>query len=62
MILAEVIEVLTVMWVCLPICMRVPARITNSMAIKFEQTLGDSGKQGSLVGCSPWGRQELDLT
>ena len=44
MILAEVIEVLTVMWVCLPICMRVPARITNSMDIKFEQTLGDSGK------------------
>ena len=62
MILAEVIEVLTVMWVCLPICMRVPACITNSMDIKCEQTLGDSGEQGSLVGCSPWGRQELDLT
>ena len=24
------------------------------------QTLGDSGRQGSLAGYSPWGRQELD--
>ena len=29
---------------------------------EFEQTLGDSGGQGNLVGCSPWGRKELDMT
>ena len=29
---------------------------------EFEQTLGDSGGQGSLVFCSPWGRKELDMT
>ena len=28
---------------------------------EFEQTLGDSGRQGSLVCCSPWGHKELDL-
>ena len=28
----------------------------------FEQTLGDSGGQGSLACCSPWGRKELDTT
>ena len=27
-----------------------------------EQTLGDSEGQGSLVGCSPWGGKELDMT
>ena len=27
---------------------------------EFEQTLGDSEGQGSLVWCSPWGREELD--
>ena len=27
-----------------------------------EQALGDSGGQGSLVCCSPWGRKELDTT
>ena len=26
------------------------------------QTLGNSGEQGSLVCCSPWGHTELDLT
>ena len=26
----------------------------------FEQTLGDSERQGSLVCCSPWGRKQLD--
>ena len=24
---------------------------------EFEQALGDSGGQGSLAGCSPWGRK-----
>ena len=28
----------------------------------FEQTEGDSEGQGSLVCCSPWGRNELDTT
>ena len=28
----------------------------------FEQTLGDSEGQGSLVCCSPWGRKESDMT
>ena len=28
----------------------------------FEQTLGDSEGQGSLVCCSPWGFKELDMT
>ena len=27
---------------------------------KYEQTLGDSEGQGSLVCCSPWGRKESD--
>ena len=27
-----------------------------------EQTLGDSEGQGSLAGCSPWGRKESDTT
>ena len=29
---------------------------------EFEQTPGDSGGQGSLALCGPWGRQELDTT
>ena len=29
---------------------------------KFEQILGDSEGQGSLVCCSPWGRKESDMT
>ena len=29
---------------------------------KFEQTLGDSEGQGSLVCSSPWGHKELDMT
>ena len=29
---------------------------------KFEQTLGDSEGQGSLVCCSPWGYKELNVT
>ena len=28
----------------------------------FEQTLGDSEGQGSLVCCSPWGPKESDMT
>ena len=29
---------------------------------EFEQTLGDSEGQGSLVCCSSWGRKQLDMT
>ena len=29
---------------------------------EFEQTLGNSEGQGSLVCCSPWGQKELDTT
>ena len=29
---------------------------------EFEQTLGDSEGQGSLVCCSSWGRKESDMT
>ena len=29
---------------------------------EFEQTLGDSEGQGSLVCCSPWGCKELYTT
>ena len=29
---------------------------------EFEQALGDSGGQGSLVCCSPWGHKESDMT
>ena len=28
---------------------------------EFEQTLGDSEGQGSLVCCSPWGGKESDM-
>ena len=29
---------------------------------EFEQTLGDSDGQGSLVCCNPWGSNESDMT
>ena len=29
---------------------------------EFEQALGDSGGQGSLACCSPWGCKESDTT
>ena len=29
---------------------------------EFEQVPGDGKGQGSLVGCSPWGGKELDMT
>ena len=29
---------------------------------EFEQTLGDTERQGSLVGYSSWGCEELDIT
>ena len=29
---------------------------------EFEQTPGDSERQGGLVCCSPWGQKELDMT
>ena len=28
---------------------------------KFEQSPGDSGEQGSLACCSPWGHKESDM-
>ena len=35
--------------------------ITDTMDMN-EQTLGDSGGQGSLAHCSPWGHKESDIT
>ena len=43
--------------------------ITDSMGFEqmrnlkqeFEQILGDSEGQGSLVCCNPWGHEELDM-
>ena len=29
---------------------------------EFEQTLGDSESQGSLICCSSWGYKEWDMT
>ena len=29
---------------------------------ELEQTLGDSGGQGRLACCSPWGHKESDVT
>ena len=29
---------------------------------EFERALGDGEGQGSLAGCSPWDRKELDTT
>ena len=31
-------------------------------AYEFEQTLGDSERQGILAGCSPQGHKESDMT
>ena len=36
--------------------------ITDSMDTGYEQALGDSEEQGSLVGLSPLGHKELDTT
>ena len=36
--------------------------ITDSMDMSFEQIPGDSEGQGSLVCCSPWGHEGLDMT
>ena len=36
--------------------------VTNSMDIAFEQTLGNSEGQGSLVCFRPWAHKELDMT
>ena len=36
------------------------ASLTNRH--EFQQALGDSEGQGSLVSCSPWGGKELDTT
>ena len=32
------------------------------MDMELEQTPGDSGGQGSLACCSPWGHGESDMT
>ena len=29
---------------------------------EFEDTVGDSERQGSLTCCSPWGHEESDMT
>ena len=29
---------------------------------EFEKALGDGEGQESLVGCSPWGRKEVDMS
>ena len=34
----------------------------DSMDMSFEQIPGDSEGQGSLVCCSPWGHEVLDMT
>ena len=40
----------------------VKSRLENQLSgHEFEQTLGDSGRQGSLVCYNPWGHKELDL-
>ena len=37
--------------------------ITDSVDMsEFEEILGDSEEQGSLVCCSPWGCKEVDTT
>ena len=36
--------------------------ITDFSGHEFEQSPGDSEGQGSLVCCSPWGRQESGVT
>ena len=36
--------------------------IFESMENEFEQTLGDSEGQGSLICCSPWSHKESDTT
>ena len=35
---------------------------TDLVDMEFEQTQGDSKRQGSLACCSPWGYKELDTT
>ena len=42
--------------------MRWSYNITNSIDVIFEQTLGDRGRQRSLVCCSVWGCKELNTT
>ena len=34
----------------------------NSTDMKFDQTPGDSERQGSLTCCSPCGHKELEMT
>ena len=36
--------------------------ITASIGHEFEQSLGDSERQRSLVYCSPWGHKKSDMT
>ena len=34
----------------------------HSLGLEFEQTLGDSGEEGSLASCSLWGHKESNVT
>ena len=36
--------------------------IADSVGMSLSKTMGDSGGQGSLACCSPWGHKELDTT
>ena len=36
--------------------------ITDSMDMNLSKLWGDSGRQGSLACCSPWGHKDLDMT
>ena len=36
--------------------------ITDLMGMNFEQSWGAGDGQGSLVCCTPWGLEELDMT
>ena len=36
--------------------------ITDSMHVSLHKAAGVGSRQGSLGCCSPWGREELDMT
>ena len=51
--------VLPYVYYVLPLCVLYHYQLHGH---EFKQTLGDSGGQGSLACCSPWGLKELDTT